>query len=76
MNSAEIILYAAGSYSALGAVFGTAFVVLGVTKVDHAVAGASWIFRLLIWPGCAALWPIMLTKWVRAGRLKHEEPGT
>lgn len=68
MGGAEAILLAAGAYTALGAVFGTAFVALGVGQVDHAAVNSPWLFRLLIWPGSAALWPLMMMKWIRARR--------
>ena len=29
--------------------------------------GATWGFRLLILPGAAALWPVLLSRWLRAG---------
>jgi hypothetical protein len=74
MNAAEIILLVAGLYTAIGAVFGVAFVAVGAARVDHAAAGSPWSFRLLIWPGAAALWPLMLAKWIRAARPGRMEP--
>lgn len=68
MGTADFILLAAATYAALGMVFGVLFVVAGVGRVDHAALGAPWSFRLLIWPGAAALWPLMLLKWIRAAR--------
>ncbi|MFM9994821.1 MAG: hypothetical protein ACKVU4_03355 [Phycisphaerales bacterium] len=53
-------------YTALGLGFAILFVVIGLPRVDHAAAGASWSFRLLILPGVAALWPLMLRRWVEA----------
>lgn len=68
MEMADLILLAAATYAVLGAVFGVLFVTAVVGRVDHAAVGASWSFRLLIWPGAAALWPLMLVKWARATR--------
>jgi len=68
MGTPDFILYAAATYAALGAVFGAVFVTAGVGSVDHAAVGAPWSFRLLIWSGAAALWPLMLLKWVRVNR--------
>jgi hypothetical protein len=68
MGAAEVILLTAGVYAGVGAVFGLAFVTMGAARVDHAAAGARWPFRLLIWTGISALWPLMLIKWVRAAR--------
>lgn len=68
MGTADFILLAVAAYAVLGAVFGVLFVIVGVGRVDHAAVGAAWSFRLLIWPGAAALWPVMLMKWMRARR--------
>lgn len=68
MGTADFILLAAATYAVLGAVFGVVFVTAGVGRVDHAAVGAPWSFRLLIWPGAAALWPLMLLKWMRVSR--------
>jgi hypothetical protein len=68
MGTADFILLAAATYAVLGAVFGALFVTAGVGRLDHAASGAPWSFRLLIWPGAAALWPLMLLKWIRATR--------
>lgn len=53
-------------YAALGLGFAVLFVAIGLPRVDHAAAGAPWSFRLVILPGVAALWPLMLRKWVGA----------
>lgn len=63
---AELVLLSAAIYAAIGLVVAVAFVWTGVGKVDHAAADAPWSFRLLIMPGVAALWPVMLMKWRRA----------
>jgi hypothetical protein len=65
---AELIVYATFAYLALGAVFATAFAARGANAIDSSAAGAPWGFRLLIIPGAAALWPIMLRKWIAARR--------
>ena len=68
MGTADFIIFSAASYAALGVVFGVLFVTNGVERVDHAAVGAPWSFRLLILPGAAAFWPVMLLKWLRARR--------
>lgn len=68
MGAANVILLATATYAVLGLCFGVVFVTLGVGRVDRAAIGAPWSFRLLIWPGAAALWPLMLRKWIRAVR--------
>lgn len=68
MGPADFIIFAAAMYAACGILFGILFAIAGVSRIDHAALGAPWSFRLLIWPGAAALWPLMLLKWVRAAR--------
>jgi len=67
MGITEFLVAAAGLYLALGLVFALAFVTAGVQRVDPAARGAPVGFRLLILPGAAALWPLLLTRWVRGG---------
>jgi hypothetical protein len=52
-------------YAILGLAFGVAFVTTGVTRLDPAAKGTGAVFRLLILPGAAALWPVLLLRWVR-----------
>lgn len=58
-------------YVAIGVGFAVAFVTFGVQRIDAAARGSGWAFRLLISPGSAALWPLMLSRWVR-GMKPHE----
>lgn len=53
-------------YLVPGLLVGTGFIVCGVSRVDPVAAGSPVVFRLLILPGCVALWPVMLVKWCRA----------
>jgi len=50
-------------YMAVGFVFAVAFVLFGVQRIDPAARGGTWGFRLMILPGAAALWPLMLRRW-------------
>ena len=68
MGTADFIILAVASYALLGAVFGVLFVTSGIGRLDHAAIGAPWSFRLLILPGAAALWPLLLLKWIHATR--------
>jgi hypothetical protein len=63
---AHVVEVAILAYATLGALFAAVFVTRGVGRIDHAAAGAPLSFRLLIFPGVAALWPLMLAKWARA----------
>jgi len=53
-------------YALVGGAFAVAFVLWGVGRVDPAARDASWGFRLVVLPGTAALWPLLLARWVRA----------
>jgi hypothetical protein len=56
----------AGLYAAMGLVFACAFLTLGVGRVDPLSNGSGIGFRLIILPGVAALWPLLLTRWIQA----------
>lgn len=71
VNEAMWVLWALGGWLGVGLGVGIPFVLFGVTRVDPAAEG-SWTFRLVILPGVAALWPIVLAWWIR-GRSWAEE---
>jgi hypothetical protein len=56
------------AYSAAGLLFAVAFAAAGVNRLDPAAKHAGWGFRAFILPGSAALWPLLLWKWLRAHR--------
>lgn len=68
MNIAQSILVLAAAYTGLAVFVGLAFVAFGVSRVDSSARGAGWGFRLLILPGAALLWPLILAKWIHALR--------
>ncbi len=55
-------------YVAIGLVFAIIFVFAGVGRIDESAKGAPLAFRLLIIPGAAVLWPILLLRWARGGQ--------
>jgi hypothetical protein len=63
---ATTIAIVAGLYVAAGLVAGVAFVVVGVTAVQSApvTLGA----RILLLPGATALWPLVLSRWLKSRR--------
>lgn len=67
MLLARIILLLAGAYALVGLLVAIAFAARGVDRVDAGARGAPAGFRLLIIPGAAALWPVVLRWWARAG---------
>jgi hypothetical protein len=58
---ATILLGGFALYIVLGLATALAFVIFGVTRVQDApvTVGA----RVLIFPGAAALWPVVLARW-------------
>lgn len=64
---ADIILALAAIYLGCGLLLGLPFVLWGVGRVDASSAGARLGFRLIILPGAIALWPWILSRWLRAG---------
>ena len=63
---APILLGVFALYLAVGIVTAFAFVIFGVTRVQPApvTVGA----RVLLLPGAAALWPFVLSRWLRSVR--------
>jgi hypothetical protein len=55
-------------YLSCGLFFGSAFITVGVGKVDSAARGSSVLFRLLILPATVAFWPFLLAQWIKAVR--------
>jgi len=62
---AAIFLILLGSYLACGVVFAVAFALFGAGRVDPHAAHGTWGFRVLVMPGAAALWPLLLGRWIR-----------
>jgi hypothetical protein len=60
-------------YAALGFVFAVAFVCAGVKQIDTQAVGTSIGFRILIFPGSVAFWPLLLRRWVKGNSEPPEE---
>lgn len=63
---ALLIVRLAAGYLALGSVFALWFAWRGAGRLDPAARGGSMGFRLLVLPGAALLWPVLLRA-IRAG---------
>lgn len=72
MGVVEIFVLAVEIYLVVGIFFGIAFVTRGVQRIDHAAEGTGWTFRLIILPGVAALWPLLLRRWIRGTQPAEE----
>lgn len=55
-------------YAIVGIVFAIAFAAVGVNQLDPLARGAGWGFRLLMLPGAAAFWPLLLLRWAKGNR--------
>lgn len=61
----QAFVYVLTGYAAVGLVFATVFVWVGVQALDSEAKGSGMGFRLLILPGVAAFWPLFLGRWLR-----------
>ena len=51
------------AYLVVGLDFAIAFVLSGVNRIDPAARASTWGFRVMIFPGSVALWPLLLRRW-------------
>lgn len=65
--AAQALLFGLAAYLGAGLLFALPFALRGVDRVDPAAQGAPLGFRLLILPGCAVFWPLLLRRWLAAG---------
>ncbi|MFN7924376.1 MAG: hypothetical protein U0Q16_30010 [Bryobacteraceae bacterium] len=65
MRWIDLALVAAAVYLIAGLLFGVAFAIRGAGAIDPQAHGAPWSFRLIITPGVAIFWPLLLRRWLR-----------
>ncbi len=63
----DLIIGALAAYAAFGFVFGIVFVTTYIQRIDLAAAKTGVAFRLMVLPGAAALWPVLLPRCRRRG---------
>ena len=61
-----------GVYAGVGVLFAVVFVVAGVNRIDVVARESTWGFRVMIFPGSVALWPLLLERWLRRGSAPTE----
>lgn len=61
-----ILVYALALYAAIGLAIAVAFVTVGLSAVLPPAMPASVGARILFVPGATALWPYVLSRWLRA----------
>lgn len=64
VDTATVVVATLACYLVLGLAFALVFIAKGVSAIDPDARGMPWPARLLILPGVAALWPLMLLKWL------------
>jgi hypothetical protein len=65
MAFAAALVWLITAYAACGVLFAIAFAFAGVERVDPQAHAAPLGFRLIILPGAAALWPLLLRRWMQ-----------
>lgn len=74
LHAAELIVFVAAAYAAVGVLFAVPFAVWGAGRLVPGARTGSWGFRVLILPGAAALWPILAVKLWRSGGPAEHHP--
>ena len=67
----EALLLCTALYLGLGALVAVLFVSIGVGMRDIAARGASLWFRVFIFWGVLALWPIVVLRWLVFPTINH-----
>ena len=62
---AALFVDALSLYVLLGVGFAVAFVCVGVKRIVSQAVGTGVGFRVLIFPGSVAFWPLLLRRWAR-----------
>lgn len=65
---ASVINHVAALWGVIGLIFASWFVAFGLYRVDANTSRAGLGFRLMILPGAAALWPLLLWRCLRGPR--------
>jgi hypothetical protein len=68
MAAVEWLVNLSAFYAAVGVALAIAFVTKGIQVVDPAARGSGTGFRLIVSPGVAALWPLLLIRWIEQAR--------
>lgn len=63
----QTLLLVLGAYLALGVVAGGIGVWFLAPRSDPALRHSPRSVRLLLWPAAAALWPVVVPRWLRGG---------
>lgn len=59
MLTAQVILWSLAGYALIGTLFAVWFVFRGVSTLDPGAKDSPLLFRVLIFPGVVAFWPLL-----------------
>ena len=62
----DIFLTVLGIYILAGILFGLYFIFGGAVKLDPLMGDSKKRVRLLLMPGCIAVWPLLLRRMIKA----------
>ncbi len=62
-----------GVYLAIGVVFAVPFLVKGIGKIDPVAAKGTRGFKIIIFPGVIAFWPLLARRWLTGVGTPPEE---
>jgi hypothetical protein len=66
MQFAELFVGGLAAYALTGAAFSVVFMLFVIHRVDPVAEHSPIGFRLIVVPGVAALWPLLLSRWLKA----------
>jgi len=66
IDTASVVAMALEIYLGLGLVFALWFALSGARRLDPAAGRGTWGFRVLLVPGAALLWPLLLPRTLAA----------
>ncbi len=73
LTAATWLVHLLGAYAALGLIFAVPFVSKGAGRIDPSAREGTWGFRVLIFPGVVALWPLLARRWLSGVSAPPEE---
>jgi len=60
------VLATMAAYAVVGVILGVPLVAYGLGRIDPAAKSAPWTFRVLVFPGVVALWPLLALRWLKS----------
>jgi len=67
---AQLLIDGLEAYAGVGAVTALAFLTVGISRVAPRPDAVTLGARLLLFPAAAALWPLILRRWLATGRAR------